>query len=221
MKRYYMLNKPRGYVSARSDSRHKTVMDLFPEEWRYELHPVGRLDIDTEGLMIFTDDGQLDRRLVHPSSHIEKCYRLRALGDVDDEMIQKLEDGIEIYGTEHISRPARFVLENRCRVRDVIPYLPPKKSAKMMNNPDGCVITARITITEGKRHQVKMMLRSAGCHVFALERLSMGSLMLDESLPRGGWRELTVDEVNLLCPSYLDEQGNIASRCEKKIYQEI
>lgn len=205
--RYYMLNKPKGCVTAGRDVRHPTVMDCFPEDVRCGLHPIGRLDIDTEGLLVVTDDGGLDNRIMQPTKHIKKCYRFRALGDLDETALSNLREGIVLYGSDHIACPAEVTVESRCRVCDVISLLPPPKRPKWMKNPNGCVVTGRITITEGRKHQVKLMLHSAGCHVFTLERLSMGGLVLDPTLPRGAWRELTVDEVNMLCEGYLDENG--------------
>jgi len=110
---YYMLNKPQGCVTARTDARHPTVMELFPPEVRERFHPVGRLDIDTEGLLIVTDDGGLDNRIMQPGFHIEKIYRLRALGDLDDAKLAKLAAGIPLYGSGHIACPAKVEVESR------------------------------------------------------------------------------------------------------------
>ena len=204
---YYMLNKPQGCVTARTDARHPTVMELFPPEVRERFHPVGRLDIDTEGLLIVTDDGGLDNRIMQPGFHIEKIYRLRALGDLDDAKLAKLAAGIPLYGSGHIACPAKVEVESRCRVSDVVDLLPPERRQDFMKNPNGSVVTARMTITEGKKHQVKLMMRSAGCHVFTLERLQLGALALDPALAPGQYRALSPAEVNLLLPGYLDEAG--------------
>lgn len=202
---YYMLNKPAGYVTARRDESHQVVMDLFPEEWRDVLHPVGRLDIDTVGLLLVTDDGRLDNRIMQPTCHVEKCYRFKAFGDLDEADLVRLGEGIPLYGNGHIACPAKTEIEARCRVADVETLLPPAKRERWMKNPTGSVVMGKLTVTEGKRHQVKLMLHSAGCHVFYLERLSLGELSLDPTLPRGKWRELTREEVELVCPGYFNE----------------
>lgn len=94
---YYMFNKPMGCVTARHDELHKTVMDYFPEEQRLRLHPVGRLDLDTEGLLIVTDDGKLDGLLMQPGRHVEKQYFFRALGNIDEDKARLIESGIALY----------------------------------------------------------------------------------------------------------------------------
>ncbi|MCI8388304.1 MAG: pseudouridine synthase [Clostridiales bacterium] len=196
---YYMFNKPKGYVTARRDELRPTVMDWFPEEWRDLLHPIGRLDIDTEGLLIITDDGKLDNRLMQPRHHIEKRYFFRALGKISDEDARRLESGIELYHSDHVACKAKYELEGYYKLRDVSEYIPQKHRSKWLKNPDGDVTAGYLTITEGKKHQVKLMIKSVGCRVFTLKRVRLGELWLDESLQPGEWREMTVDELRLLC----------------------
>ena len=194
-----MFNKPKNCVTARRDSEKMTVMDYFPEEWRDILHPVGRLDIDTEGLLIITDDGKLDNRLMQPKRHVEKRYFFRALGFIDDEKSRALENGIALYHKDHISAPARFELVGHCKVREAKEFIPSQHRVKWLKNPEGMVTSGFLTITEGKKHQVKLMIKSVGCRVFNLKRVKLGGLELDESLKPGEWRELSPDELVLLC----------------------
>ena len=197
----YMFNKPRGYITACRDSQRATIMDCLPESLR-DLHPVGRLDIDTEGLLILTDDGRLDNLLMQPGRKVEKCYFFYAMGRLDDEGISALEAGIELYHTGNTACQAKVELVGYSRVRDHIAYYPQSKLSKWMKNPDGCVSAGYLTITEGKKHQVKLMIKSTGCHVFYLKRVRIGGLKLDPELPLGGVRELTDSELEALCADY-------------------
>lgn len=193
-----MFNKPKGCVTARRDELKPTVMDYFPEEWRDILHPVGRLDLDTEGLLIITDDGKLDNRLMQPRHHVAKKYFFHALGHIDREKADALENNIVLYHQDHVSAPAKFELDGYSRVRDVFDLIPPPHRSKWMKNPDGDVTSGYLTITEGKKHQVKLMIKAVGCRVFALKRVKIGGLELDPSLEPGKWREMTPDELELL-----------------------
>ena len=206
---YYMFNKPKNCVTARRDELKPTVMDYFPEEWRDKLHPVGRLDLDTEGLLIITDDGRLDNRLMQPRRHVEKKYFFRALGHIDDEKARALESGIELYHKDYVASPAKFELVGYSRVRDNLELIPVMHRSKWMKNPDGDVTAGFLTITEGKKHQVKLMVKSVGCRVFTLERVKVGGLELDKSLKPGEWRELTESELTLLCGGEYPDKSNI------------
>ncbi len=196
--KYYMLNKPRGVVTARRDDQHKTVMDCFPEEWRDVIHPVGRLDLDTEGLLILTDDGYLDPLLMQPGAHVEKEYLFGCFGSLDAEGISRLESGVELCQTGHISTPARVGEVTTMHVSDVGERLDIRQRMRWLRNPEGLVSFSTLTITEEKKHQVKLMLKAVGCKVFELKRIRIGGLNLDESLMPGEWRELTADELELL-----------------------
>ena len=110
MAQYYMLNKPRGLLTARRDARCETVMRCFPEALQQTLHPVGRLDKDTEGLLLFTDDGMLDVRLLRPERHVEKEYEYRAFGHLDEAALRQLETGVVLAEGQPLSRPARAAL---------------------------------------------------------------------------------------------------------------
>jgi len=170
---YFMLNKPAGVITATEDDRQKTVLDLFPENIRKRLFPVGRLDKDTVGLLIITDDGQLDHELMAPSHHVDKRYLLKTDRPMDEEDAAAFKEGIELKdGT--VFRAAKL---------DIDPQDPH---------------AACITISEGKYHQIKRMLLSRGKEVIYLKRLSVGALELDENLPEGAYRELTEDELKIL-----------------------
>ena len=165
---YYMLNKPQGVVSATIDNHDKTVLDLLKDAPGKDLFPVGRLDKDTEGLLLITNDGELSHNLLSPKKHVDKTYLVETKVAVTEEMIHKLEQGVDI-GEEQLTLPAKAE-----RIED-------KK--------------IELTITEGKFHQVKRMLKAVNNEVIYLKRLSMGSLKLDDTLALGEYRCLTDNEV--------------------------
>lgn len=168
---YYMLNKPQGVVSATEDGRYPTVVELIHTAYRRDLFPVGRLDIDTEGLLLITNDGALAHNLLSPKKHVDKVYRVRFLGDLPDDGKQKFEDGIFL--------------------EDGVKTLPAR--LKPLSDHE-----AEVTLHEGKFHQVKRMFQALGCEVIYLKRLSMGSLVLDDSLAPGQYRPLREKEIESL-----------------------
>lgn len=172
---YYMLNKPGGVVSATTDKKDKTVIDLIEERRRKDLFPVGRLDKDTEGLLLITNDGELAHRLLAPKKHIDKVYFAKVQGVVTEDDKQTFADGVSI-GNGETAKPAFLEILKSDEISEI-----------------------RLTIQEGKFHQVKRMFESVGKQVIYLKRLSMGSLVLDESLPLGGYRPLTEEELKKLC----------------------
>ena len=169
--------KPEGYVSATNDNLHKTVIDLLSGENTRDLFPVGRLDIDTVGLLLITNDGALSHDLLSPAKHVAKTYEAILDGIVTDEDITMFKTGVDI-GEEKLCKPATLkvvdVDENKGHSR------------------------VYITITEGKFHQIKRMANAIGMDVLFLKRLSMGSLVLDPALSPGEYRRLTEDELNSL-----------------------
>lgn len=169
---YLMMNKPAGILTATRDSRQKTVLDLLPPELRrQELRPVGRLDKDTEGLLLLTNDGAISHRLLAPKSHIDKVYYAEIDGTVDDNDIHAFAEGMTLEdGLVCQSALLRSLGEGKCLV----------------------------TLHEGKFHQVKRMLAQRGKPVSYLKRLSMGSLTLDKSLKTGEFRHLSETELTLL-----------------------
>ena len=193
---YYMFNKPQGCVTARSDAVHRTVMDYFPRELAERLHPVGRLDKDTCGLLILTDDGDLDFRIMQPDRHVSKTYFFYAIGTMNDEKKQLLEKGVPMVG--FTTGAAVLTLQKEYRICELEKYMPAERRERYMRNPDGPAFSASLTIHEGKKHEVKRMLEAVGCRIFYLRRESIGSLQLDSSLAEGEYRELSDNEVDML-----------------------
>ena len=173
---YYLLHKPAGCVSATTDNRDRTVMEYVPSG-RKGLFPVGRLDKDTEGLLLITDDGALAHELLSPKKHVEKTYYARISGIVTEEDIQAMKKGVDI-GEEKPTLPARL---------EILSVNEAEKTSEI-----------HLTICEGKFHQVKRMMEAVGKKVTYLRRISMGSLTLEETLLPGTYRELTAEEVELL-----------------------
>ena len=166
---YYMLHKPAGVVTAVRDHHDQTVLDLLVDAPGKDLSPVGRLDKDTEGLLLITNDGALAHRLLSPVKHVPKTYLVHTKKPVTSQMCEKLEAGVEI-GDETPTAPAK---------------------TKLLSDTDCGLL---LTITEGRFHQVKRMLQAVGNEVVYLKRLSMGTLVLDETLSKGSWRALTEEE---------------------------
>lgn len=197
---YYMFHKPQGCVTARSDAVHRTVMDYFPPELVRVLHPVGRLDKDTSGLLILTDDGDLDFKIMQPGKHVPKTYFFYALGSMDAQKQRRLEDGIEMAGLT--AQQAVFHLVRTYRIRELETYMPPERRERYLRNPEGDAFSGTLTLCEGKKHQVKRMLEAVMCRVIYLRRERIGSLSLDPALEPGQYRELTAEELaRLTSPS--------------------
>ena len=193
---YYMLNKPSGCITARRDPRHKTVMDLFPEEKRDQLFPVGRLDRDTEGLLLVTDDGALCAHLLSPENKVPKTYFFYALGTLTEERHREIEQGIKLYPTrDERSAPATLTLADPTTLGAIKHLLSPQDLKRANRRPDTPVISGTVTVTEGKKHEVKRLLLFGDCRIIYLKRISMSTLTLDESLPRGAYRPLTDSEL--------------------------
>lgn len=164
---YILMNKPSGVLSATEDKKQQTVVDLLDERMKsYEPFPVGRLDIDTVGLLLLTNDGPLSHELLSPKKHVEKTYFVKTSKQLSDEDVSALEVGVDIGG--YVTKPA-----------------------KVKKTDDGI----HLTITEGKFHQVKKMLESVGNKVTYLQRIKMGALELPENLPEGEYLEITKNDV--------------------------
>ena len=192
-----MLNKPKGYLTARRDRNRPTVMELLPPELGH-LHPVGRLDLDTEGLLLPTDDGSLDPLLLRPEAHVEKLYFFRAFGRLEQEAFDRMAAGVELEGTGVVSLPARAWLEGYSSIGACEALLPPKKHNHLMKNPGRPVTEGWIALREGRKHQVKLMVKAVGGHVFTLKRYRFGPFTLDETLAPGAYRPLSEAEMALL-----------------------
>lgn len=172
---YIMMNKPDGYLSATFDKRDPIVLDLIdPSYLTFEPFPVGRLDKDTEGLLVLTNDGQLAHRVLSPKKHVPKTYYAKIDGKVTEEDIKAFEKGV-ILDDGYETMPSQLKILKSGELSEI-----------------------ELTIHEGKFHQVKRMFESVGKKVVYLKRLSMGKLKLDESLSLGKYRELTDEEVKLI-----------------------
>ncbi len=199
MPRYFMLNKPRGYITASHDERQLYVMQLFPEEIREGLFPVGRLDKDTEGLLLVTDDGKLCFDLMNPESKIEKTYFLWAKGIISEEDIKQLESGVKLSSSKSgVSAPAKVEILEYSEQRNISHILSRGDSKKFLRRSSNPVTALTVTITEGKKHQVKKMLLAVRSKVFYLKRLSIADIKLDEALKSGEYRPLTDAELSIL-----------------------
>ncbi len=169
--RYYMLHKPQGVVTATQDDREKTVMDLLADVRKKDLFPVGRLDKDTEGLLLITDDGALAHALLSPKKHVDKTYLVRCMETFSAEDVKALEQGVDI-GDDKPTLPAKVQILGE---RELL-----------------------LTIHEGRYHQVKRMLQAVNNEVVYLKRETFGNLKLDEELALGEFRELSEEEVTML-----------------------
>ncbi len=195
MPEYYMFNKPRGYITARRDMRKATVMDFFPDECRDELFPVGRLDRDTEGFLLVTNDGELCFSLMSPDMKVPKTYFFWALGSLDSEKAGVMEGGVEIYENSPKTAPAKVEILTTSTLGEIKELL--SEADKKITNKRASlsVVSGYITITEGKKHQVKRMLGYVGCRVVYLKRVKIGGVMLDGALSPGEYRPLTDNEL--------------------------
>ena len=174
---YYLLNKPKGVISATEDDRHRTVLDLLDDTARQkEVFPVGRLDVDTHGLLLLTNNGQLSHDMLSPKRHVAKVYQAQVAGLMDQADVERFAQGIEL--KDFTCQPAQLEIIERDEVA--------KTSL------------VRITLSEGKFHQVKRMVLACGKEVTDLQRLSMGPLQLDTNLDLGQWRRLTEEEMQSL-----------------------
>lgn len=193
--RYYMLNKPSGLITAVSDKYYKTVMECFPSDLTGGLFPVGRLDKDTEGLLLVTDDGELSFKLTRPEFNIEKRYFFRAFGKISEEKIKMLRDGIFIGNGEKLAKPAFLTDIVLSTVEHDKEFIPENIRAHALKNPKGDTFSGIITVTEGKYHEVKLLLHSVGCKIFYLKRISIGEIVLDPMLKPGEFRKLNSSEL--------------------------
>ena len=177
---YYMMNKPQGVISATEDSKHRTVLDLLDDIARTkEVFPVGRLDIDTHGLLLLTNDGQLAHALLSPKRHVDKTYLAQVKGIMTQEDVDAFAKGIPLKDFTCQSAKLELVSLDSVKNQSLV----------------------RVTIAEGKFHQVKRMVAYCGKEVVDLQRLTMGTLALDENLERGEWRRLTREELENLLAS--------------------
>lgn len=171
---YIMFHKPQGVITATEDRNDKTVMDFIESPIKKQLFPVGRLDKDTEGLLLITNDGDLAHRLLSPKKHVSKVYYAKIEGFVEEKDVEIFREGVKIE-EDFTALPAELTILEQGEISEI-----------------------KVEIYEGKFHQVKRMFEAVGKKVIYLKRLSMGSLVLDEALPLGEYRPLTEDEVQKL-----------------------
>lgn len=203
MSYYFMFNKPGDCICARRDERHKTVFEYFPKELHNVLFNVGRLDKDTEGFLIMTDDGILCHDLMMPECKVPKTYFFHALSThgraLDENRLSELECGINIYkDRDFVTAPAELEILGTGKLSDIKDILPEGERKMSERRAAMPIITGCLTITEGKKHQVKRMLRYAGYRVVYLKRMSIGGVELDPALPLGKYRALTDVELSEL-----------------------
>jgi len=168
---YYMLHKPAGYITATTDEHAPTVMDLIGDNNRKDLFPVGRLDKDTEGLLLITNNGDLAHKLLSPKKHVTKTYLVQIPEKLSKNQIEALEQGLDI-GDDKLTLPAKVTILEDC--------------------------TIQLAITEGRYHQIKRMLQAVGSEVLYLKRITFGPLTLDETLSKGAYRKLSKEEIACL-----------------------
>ncbi|CAX60548.1 Ribosomal small subunit pseudouridine synthase A [Erwinia billingiae Eb661] len=167
--RYFMLNKPQGYVCSTDDPDHPTVLYFLEEPTAYKLHAAGRLDIDTTGLVLMTDDGQWSHRITSPRHHCEKTYLVTLESPLADDTAAQFTAGVQLHNEKYLTKPATLEVVSECQVR--------------------------LTISEGRYHQVKRMFAAVGNHVVALHRERIGAIVMDEDLGEGEYRPLTAEEI--------------------------
>ena len=168
---YYMLHKPAGVITATEDKVQKTVMSLLGKDARKDMFPVGRLDKDTDGLLLITNDGELSHALLSPRKHVPKTYFVEVPEKLNLGQIEALEQGVDI-GDDKKTLPAKIEILDDTHIH--------------------------LTICEGRYHQVKRMLQAVGSEVLYLKRISFGTLTLDDSLEKGSYRALTEEEITAL-----------------------
>ncbi len=168
---YYILHKPAGCVTAIKDKKNKTVMDYMPKECRKDLTPVGRLDKDTEGLLLFTNDGKLAHQLLSPKSHVDKTYFAKVKGKVTSEDVEAFMEGLDI-GDDKRTLPARLMVRKSGQVSEV-----------------------EVIVCEGRFHQIKRMFQAVGKEVIYLKRISFGKLVLDNTLKVGQYRKVKKEDI--------------------------
>ena len=173
--KYYMLNKPQGVISATTDKEHTTVIDLFVKENVEGLYPLGRLDGDTEGLLLVTNNGPLGYRMLNPDQHIEKEYYVEVNGALDEDAVETFKRGVTFHGGYQCKPSALTIIESSDHFS-----------------------RATVTISEGKFHQVKKMFLCVGVKVTYLKRIRFGEFVLDEALAPGEYRELNEAELQLV-----------------------
>lgn len=195
---YCLFNKPLGCVTAVRDSHCPTVMDYLPEGLRGRLHPVGRLDKNTEGLLLLTNDGELDTWVLRPEHHIEKTYFFMAFGLLEEEAFQRMAQGVILPGSGHQTLPADCRRIACQTIGESAAYLPDDRREHFLKNPSRPVTVGEIKIREGHKHQVRLMVKAVGGFVFFLRRTAIGALSISRVPKPGQWSMLGEEELSAL-----------------------
>ncbi len=199
---YFMMNKPSGVICACEDDNRETVLDLITDRTRKDLFPAGRLDKDTVGLLLITNDGQLSHALLSPKKHVDKTYEAIVRGDIGPEDIKAFSEGIKTGGDEAFLPADLEIIKSGMSYEEMLSVS--KNWGVSGSGETGCddlYTRVRIVIREGKYHEIKRMFESVGKEVVSLKRTGMGPLKLDETLKPGQYRPLTEDEIRSLLSS--------------------
>ncbi|MCI8642281.1 MAG: rRNA pseudouridine synthase [Lachnospiraceae bacterium] len=193
MYHYYIFHKPAGCITALRDENNPTILDYLGSLDMECLRPVGRLDLDTEGLLILTDDGAYNQQMTHPDMGIEKEYFFWALGSFTEEKRKILQCGAKLPGKNPSpARPAKVTILKECLLEDIHDFITGKKREHILKNrPETPVFSGYITVTEGRKHEVKRLLKSVSCCCVYLKRVRMGNVVLPGDLEVGKVREFT------------------------------
>lgn len=196
---YYMFNKPSGCITAKSDNKYPVVMDYFKQIQNGNLNPVGRLDLDTEGLLFITDDGKWNNNLMKPEMHVKKKYYFWVMGEITEERKYMLEHGVMLRGEDRPTKEAELEIISKGIMTELPSYAKGKTYNKLCRNKPNTPITeGYITITEGKKRQIKRMMKTQNCCIVYLKRVEIGGVCLDETLEPGEYRRLTAEELSRL-----------------------
>lgn len=192
--KYYMFNKPFGYITANRDPRKPVIMEFFPQFEEEGLFPVGRLDRETEGLLFITNDGQWSHKMMHPDFNKEKRYEFTVLGDLTDEKKKVLEEGVLLTSMDEKTAPCKISIKRKCCLEDVYESLHSDiQSKEKSRRRDYPVTIGEIVITEGKKRQIRRMMRYMQCTVLRLKRVEIAGIVLDESLEPGAYRPMDIE----------------------------
>lgn len=196
---YYMFHKPAGCITARKDEKDKTVLDFFQELNNDGLFPVGRLDKDTEGLLFITNDGVFNHEIMYPDKHVDKTYFFWAFGELNIDKMARLNEGIYLENGEILVKASNVEICKQGLFEELKDQIEGNGYEKVKKNRDvQPVVSGYITISQGCKHQVKRMLKAVGCYVIYLKRVSIGKVVLDETLEKGSYRNLTKEEIDSL-----------------------
>jgi len=208
-KTFIILNKPKGYMVTRKDEfNRKTIYSLLPD-FAFNLHPIGRLDYDSEGLLILTNDGDLTNKLIHPTAKIEKTYKVIVSGKITMEDIERLRGGVEIDLSPRIDNKVAKPTIKRNIPTPQTPKLYKTNTAKVfLNSASDEKSEVKITITEGKNRQIRKMVEALGHEIISLKRLQIGDIKL-EKLPVGMWRFLKDNEILHLLKTKDKRKGDV------------